>query len=286
MNTNYLKLFFFTIAIFFLVGGACPSNETTLSNKIAQSEIYQNYFIKENAGKYEVTAFFRIGGDTGTTLALVSPSKILFNGQTLVEHLNTSSGTFYTIEVANNTPNGTFQFTDRQGKIYTNKIDFLKISPLAKNLTATGSTQISVPLSRAIADSTNLTLKLSSASNTETSFVGSVFESEIAPNKVSVIVKPEAFAKFSRGNISLAFDVSDSVSTQQGTNLGGNITFSYQTTPVNIAFLKTGKIPTKNTKVANGFEKNANISATKNPPNNANLKTENRFSKINNLKVK
>ena len=286
MNTNYLKLFFFAIAILFLVGGACPSNETTQSNKIAQTEIFQSYFVKENAGKYEVTAFFRIGGDTGTTLALVSPSKILFNGQPLVEHLNTSSGTFYTIEVANTTQNGTFQFTDRQGKTYTNKIDFFKISPLAKNLTATGSTQISVPLSRAIADSTNLTLKLSNASNTETSFVGSVFDSELAPNKVSVIVKPEAFTKFSRGNISLAFDVTDSISTQQGTNLGGNMSFSYQTTPVNIAFSKTGKIAAQNTKVANSFDKNTNNGATKKTLKTANSNTESRFSKINNLKIK
>ncbi len=236
-----LKIVLSTIGILFLVGGACPSNETTPSNKVAQSEIYQSYSISENGGNYDVTAFFRIGGETGTTLALSPPSKILFNGQPLKESLNTSSGTFYTVSVPASASNGTFQFTDRNGKTYTNKIELAKFTILAKNLKSNGATPLTIPLSRAVSRDTSLTLEMQDANTTNSEMVGDIFNVSLSEAKNTIVVKPEAWKDFSRGNIALNLRVSDSVATQQGTNLGGKITFNYETSSVNVALTKAPK---------------------------------------------
>jgi hypothetical protein len=236
-----LKIVFSTIGILFLVGGACPSNETTPSNKVAQSEIYQSYSISENGGNYDVTAFFRIGGETGTTLALSPPSKILFNGQPLKESLNTSSGTFYTASVPSSATTGTFQFTDRNGKTYTNKIELAKFTILAKNLKSNGTTPITLPLSRAVSGNTSVTLLMQAANSSNTELIGDIFNVSLNEGKNAIVVKPEAWKDFSRGNVALNLRVADSVGIQQGTNLGGKITFNYETSAVNVALTKATK---------------------------------------------
>jgi hypothetical protein len=241
MYSKIIKIVLFAVSVFFLVGGSCPSNETTQSNKVAQTEIFQSYTVRENAGKLEVVAYFRIGGETGTTLALVAPSKILFNGQQLTENLNTGSGTFYTIEVPKNAETGTFQFTDRKGKVYTNKIELSKIATLAKNITANGTSPVSIPLSGSLSENSSLSVELSSPNNSENLFVGSIFETELAEDKKSLIVKPEAFKEFQKGNLVLKLDVTNSIPVEQGTNLGGSIAYSYKTNPVNISLTKTPK---------------------------------------------
>jgi hypothetical protein len=239
MNTNYLKIIFFSIAICFLVGGACPSNETTQSNKIAQSEIYQSYAVREAGEMLEVTAFFRIGGDTGTTLALIPPSKISFNGQPLKENLNTSSGTFYSIEIPKQTPTGTFQFTDRQGKNYSNKIELSKVSMLSKNITSNGITPISIPLSNSVSEDASINVALASDYESTTLFIGPTFEAEFGDDRKMLSIKPETWTKFKSGNVSMNLNVKESIPVQQGTSLGGNLTYTYETPKINIALSKS-----------------------------------------------
>ena len=245
-----LKMFLFTLGVLFFTGGACPSNDTTASNKVAQSEIYQSYTVKESDQNYEVTAFFRVGGSTGTTLALIAPSKVTFNGQTMQEQKNTSSGTFYTINVANNTPNGTFAFTDRTGKTYSNKIDLAKIALNSTALKTNGVTPVNIPLSRPTTDSTNLTLEL----NNQSFFLSNPSQKSEAyfdKAKNSIVIMPAAWKKLPNGNVSLNLEVSNSMPTQQGTGLGGNISFTYNTAPLNVALLKGKAMTNKNATVAN-----------------------------------
>ena len=62
---------------------------------------------------------------------------------------------------------------------------------------------------------------------------------------------PAAWKKLPNGNVSLNLEVSNSIPTQQGTELGGNISFSYNTAPLNVALLKGKALTNKNTTVAN-----------------------------------
>ncbi len=265
------KIIAFLIGVLFMVGGACPSNDTTQSNKIEQSEIYQNYSIGESNGNYEVAAFFRIGGSTGTTLALSSPSKILFNGQPMKENLNTGSGTFYSISVPNTTPNGTFEFTDRKGKVYTNKMEFAKVSLLASSIKANGSTPIEIPLSRPVSESPNLKLEITDGTDRNTELIGSIFDASLNATKNAIVVKPVVWEKFKNGNLQVSLDVTDSIPTQQGTNLGGMMSFSFESKPATVALLKSGKT---NTVAANAKPK-ANVNSNIKPAATANTSNVN-----------
>lgn len=221
-----------------MVGGACPSNETTSSNKVAQSEIYQSYTVRENGQNYEITAFFRIGGETGTTLALSLPSKILFNGQPLKENLNTSSGTYYTITVPNSTTVGNFEFTNRQGKVYKNRIDLRKIAMSPKPLTINAKNPAEVQLSQSVAENLGLTLQLENQNGSSSVMVGSIFDASLNQSNNGIVIKPQVWENFDAGKGRLKLDVTQNFPTQQGTNLGGKMIFAYQTPAVNFVLQK------------------------------------------------
>ena len=238
MKKNTLKLILFLPLVLFITGGACPSNDTTASNKVAQSEIYQSYSITQNGQNYDVTAYFRVGGKTGTTLALSAPSKVAFNNQPMQEHLNTSSGTYYTVSVPNNTPTGTFAFTDRSNRTYTNKIELSKTALAAKNLRINGASSIALPLSRPALETANLNLEV----NDQTIFVGSapseMNEAYYDRTKNSIVILPAAWKNVPNGNSAINLEVRNAIPTTQGTALGGEIVFTYQTAPLSVAVVK------------------------------------------------
>ena len=97
-----------TIAIMF---ASCASNETANSDTVSQSEIYQSYSVDYNDADMELsaTASFRFGGNKGTTLALISPSQVTFNGEKMAQDNNMFSGTFYKINRQAKFP-GSFNF--------------------------------------------------------------------------------------------------------------------------------------------------------------------------------
>lgn len=241
-----LKTALFFIGIIFFTGGACPSNETTPSNKVAQTEIYQSYSITQNGQNYDVTAYFRIGGKTGTTLALSPPSTVTFNGQPMKEHLNTSSGTYYTATVANTATDGTFGFTDRNSKTYTNKIDLTRIGLAPAKIAVNGMTPVVLPLTGTPPDSANLNLELNNQMVIVSSGPGEMAEAYFDKAKNSIVILPAAWSKAANGTVTIDLAVRNSISTQQGTQLGGDMTFSYDSPSLN-ATLAKAKVPAKKT---------------------------------------
>jgi hypothetical protein len=285
MGQKLIKLFLFTLGVLFFTGGACPSNDTTASNKVAQSEIYQSYSVKESGQYYEITAFFRVGGSTGTTLALIAPSKVTFNGQPMQEQKSTSSGTFYTINVPNNTPNGTFSFIDRDGKTFNNKIDLAKIALNSTALKANGVNPVIIPLPRTSVEPVNLTLRLNGDMVFVSNFQSDSSEAYLDKAKNAIVVMPATWKKFPNGNVSLNVEVANSIPTQQGTALGGNISFNYNTAPISVALVK-GKgsvISNKNSTVAN--VNTANVTNTNSMATNS-MAVKNTNAKVANSNVK
>ena len=237
-----MKTVFKTVALFvglaFLMGGACPSNETTLSNKVEQTEIYQNYSIAQNGNLYDVTAYFRIGGKTGTTLALSAPSKIMFNGQPMQENLNTSSGTYYTATVPANTKDGTFAFTDRNSKTYSNRIDMARVAFAPSKLAINGTSPVSLPLAGTPTDSSVFNLELNDRMVIVSSGPGDFAEAYLDKATNSIVLMPKAWEQVANGLVAVELEVRNSIPTQQGTGLGGDMNFVYNSLPANATLAK------------------------------------------------
>lgn len=257
MSKKLLKLVLFIIGVLFFTGGACPSNDTTASNKVAQSEIYQSYSIRETGQSYEIKTFLRIGGPTGTTLLLSSPSKVTFNGQPMQEQKNTSAGTYYTLNVPNNTPNGTFTFTDGDGKTYTNKIDLTRVALNSNALKVNGAAPVAIPLSRPVSGTTKFDLDLNNQLVFVSESANETAEAYFDRAKNSMVILPAAWKKVSNGNVSVSMEVTNSIPTQQGTALGGNISFTYTAAPLTLALLKG-----KSNANTNSASANVNVNRT------------------------
>lgn len=253
MKTS-LKLCLLLSGIVLFSGGACPSNETTPSNKVAQTEIYQSYSIDDEGPNYEVTAFFRIGGRTGTTLALSAPSSVTLNGVAMKEHLNTTSGTYYSASVPRTTPSATFAFTDRNSKVYTNKIDLSRGTLGTAKLTVDGAKAVAIPVSGTIPETANLSLDINGRMVIVTASNGGVGEAYYDRAKNSIVVLPAAWEKSTNGNVTINLDVRNSVPTQQGTALGGEMTFVYETPSVNATVAKSKPINKKPAANATGLK--------------------------------
>lgn len=239
-----LKTALFFIGIIFFTGGACPSNDTTPSNKVEQTEIYQSYSINGEGTNYYVTAFFRIGGKTGTTLALSPPSSVTFNGQPMKENLNTTSGTYYTASVPNSTIEGVFAFTDRNSKVYTNRIDMKRVALAPAKLAVNGTTPVALPLTGSPVDTANLNLELNNQMVIVSSGPGDFAEAYYDRANNAIVVLPAAWNKATNGPVAIDLEVRNSISTQQGTQLGGDMTFAYDS-PSSSATLAKAKAPVK-----------------------------------------
>lgn len=116
-----ITLISLALTIMFL--SSCVSNETANSDTVKQSEICQSYTVTYDAGDRELsaTAFFRFGGSAGTTLNLVKPSSIKFNGTEMAMGKNIFSGTFYECNLQiEPSKEYSFEFTDTEKKVYTN----------------------------------------------------------------------------------------------------------------------------------------------------------------------
>lgn len=106
-----------------LLAAACASTDTANSDTVKQSEIFQSYSVTYDAGDNELSANagFRFGGSTGTTLLLVSPASVKFDGEAMSVENSMFSGTFYELfRQEEFRGHYIFVFTDGDGKAYTN----------------------------------------------------------------------------------------------------------------------------------------------------------------------
>lgn len=119
-----------------IILASCASNETSDSNKVAQSEIYQSYFVDYDASKNELeaTASFRFGGQNGTTLRLVDKSKVSYNEKPMSAKTSAWTGTSYQFEVNGEAMlENTFVYVNNDKQIFKNKVPLLKAEPVLEN---------------------------------------------------------------------------------------------------------------------------------------------------------
>lgn len=210
------------LAVFF---NACVSNETADSDKVAQSEIYQSYSVSYSVtdGKMTLFASFRFGGNAGTTLRLVKPSGVTWNGKEMTAENNIFQGTYYEL-VESGDPSGThvFVFTDTQNKVYTNKIQLLSAEPLISEGPHSVSKGIEIRwVGPALREGETISCNIKDSTTTH-SFSTSMKGQE------SFFVTPEQLGTVKKGLVNLYFKRSYSPSLAEATHLGGSIEAVYE----------------------------------------------------------
>lgn len=204
---------------------SCVSNETANSDAVKQTEIYQSYTITYDAGDMELsaTAFFRFGGSTGTTLNLVKPSSITFNGEEMAMGKNIFSGTFYETNLQTDvSKNYTFVFTDTENKTYTNSasIEALEIDEYPATINKREGLKVSWT-GKPIQNGERVYLSLEGKDMMNCSVSSDLVGTssiELRPDQLKDIKPGDA-------NILLKREISSSLS--EATHLGGNITITY-----------------------------------------------------------
>ncbi|MFT3746657.1 MAG: hypothetical protein QM785_20485 [Pyrinomonadaceae bacterium] len=151
------------LATLIFVAFGCRSCETIDSSKLDPSEIYQEYSVAV-AENTIVSAEFRVSGSTGTTIALVPPTKVEHNGNQMSEHLRTVfSGTYYSAETKGFEGSHTFLFTDSSGKQFRNTLTFEPIKITSENLILSKTSRnVVVNLSRGLAEGESIIAQLTS----------------------------------------------------------------------------------------------------------------------------
>jgi hypothetical protein len=219
-----LSYLFFAMILFPFLN-SCVSNETANSDTVKQSEIYQSYTVTYDAGDMELssTAFFRFGGSAGTTLNLVKPSKIIFNGQEMAMGKNIFSGTFYeTSQQIEPAKSYTFVFTDTDNKTYTNtaRIDPIEISGYPATIKKSESLKVSwtgAPVQQDERVYVSLEGKDLVNCSSSTNIVGAN----------SVEISPELLKDLKAGEANIVLKREKNLSLQEATHLGGNYSITY-----------------------------------------------------------
>lgn len=222
---------------------ACASSDTAESSTVQQSEIYQDYLIEYNEGLIHVTATFRFGGATGTTLSLTPPSRVMYNGLPLTPGKVMFTGTGYRFMGDLYQPNVAFEFTDTAGKTYTNSIGLNPLEFKTAPAGAAKAAKLLLPVSRIVKEpgvKVELTIRdgagkeFTSEVKGERGVVGfrnSVYFDE---SQLSIAVEPDFLKDIPTGPIKISLREEIQQKPAQATHLGGLMTMRYLAKPVSL----------------------------------------------------
>lgn len=266
------------------------SVDTVESNKVMSSQVYQVYDVEGKKGETKIVATFRVGGATGTTLALTEPGKIVYNGNALEKSdpsnlIGTNyrmKGTDYRNTVKNYQPKHEFVFTDNDGKTSTNSVSLTSLEVSANGgLALQYSEPTTIPLSRTVGNDETVTIGIDSIIDDEVSASGGAVYLNQARN--AIVVTPKYWqTKQLKAKAEITVKVKKSVSISQGANLGGSISATFAAAPVYVSVSNAKTTLNANANVKTANVKTANINAnTTAKAVDANLKAANAVSSVN-----
>jgi len=220
------KIFYLLLIIFFVfMLYSCVSSDTANSDTVKQNEIYQSYTISYDAGDMELsaTAFFRFGGASGTTLNLVKPSNILFNGMEMTLGKNIFSGTFYEANMQTGFSNSySFLFTDTDNKTYKNSasIDNIDVDEYPKIIKKTEDLKITwkgSPIKQNERVSVSIEGKDFTNCSVTTDNIGDK----------SILISSELLKEIKNGDANIVLKREKKIDIKEATHLGGSIAITY-----------------------------------------------------------
>jgi hypothetical protein len=253
----FLKKHFYLFALLLLLTFGCRSCDTVESTKVAQSEIYQDYSITASGSGTSVTATFRVGGSTGTTVDLDAPSKVEYNGRELTENLRSMlTGTNYTTESNEFQGSHQFTYTNGDGRVFQNAISFDPLDPLPGVREIRPKEKTIIILSRPLRDDESIDATLSSleptptpaAQNGNSERIGNrsvdtpsysqSLRNTLTGKRTAIEIGPGDLRDFVPGKAVLRITVRGSSDLQQKTGKGGTIGYTYTSQGLGVTVLK------------------------------------------------
>jgi hypothetical protein len=241
MLQKYLPVF--VVFLFVILG--CASTETIESTKVSASEIYQSYVIESNKNKTNVTATFRIGGHTGTTIDLDAPAKVEHNGKPLNESgEGFFKGTDYQFSGAF-TENHRFAYTDSNGKVWQNEISLSPLEMTSKDIIISKSGSGVINLSRPVGEDESVDFSIysekhsmsnSNSGNNVSEFdYQSSLRVDLDPSRTMAKVRNLSLQKFVIGKARISLIVRKNKGVQHSAKSGAmDITYQSQDAAANV----------------------------------------------------
>mgnify|MGYP001587886988 CR=1 FL=1 len=240
MLQKYLPVFI--VFLFGILG--CASTETIESTKVAPTEIYQSYIIQGTKNSTNVTATFRVGGPTGSTVDLDAPSKIAHNGKEMEESKpGFMKGTDYHNSESQFVANHKFSYTDSSGKLWENEINLEALEITAKDLNISRATGSAIIFSRPIGKDENVEISLvsektppaSSNSNANNKTPEKVYSTRLQVSfddtQMTAKIEPFSLKNFVDGKANISVTVRKNKTAQQAAK-GGSLDFIYESQKV------------------------------------------------------
>lgn len=189
-----------------------------------------------------MTATFRVGGATGTTIELGVPGKIVYNGAALDKSDPTNfvgtnyrvKGTDYRKSGGGYQPNHEFVYTDAGGKVFQNSIVLQPLEVAAKTgITLNKNAASRIPFSRVADGNETITLLLGNAT-IEMALDKTMY---LSTERNALVLTSKFWQnRTAAGETTIGLKVKKTANIAQGTPLGGSITAEYTSSVVSVKF--------------------------------------------------
>lgn len=229
------------IFILALVILGCRSCETVESDKVAQSEIYQEYTVHGTKDKTDISAAYRVGGSTGTTVDLDAPSRVGYNGKEMSENSRAAfTGTYYSATAAAFTGDHNFTYTNGDGTIFKNSFKGQAFELIDPPKTADIRTEIVIKVSRGPGDGEAIDTSIVSKAENQGMNNSNQVNAEAAAlsyylnvqgnydaARKAIVLPAGTLKNFAPGPAEITVKINGFKAIEQKTHGGGAITWSY-----------------------------------------------------------
>ncbi|UPT67992.1 MAG: hypothetical protein M0D57_04845 [Sphingobacteriales bacterium JAD_PAG50586_3] len=238
-----------TFALLVLLLTGCTSTDTSNSDNVKQTEVWQNYWVEYNEAGDELTAgcTFRFGGSTGTTLALTNPANVTFEGNALTASTGVLikgviGGTHYGYDGKGYKPEYTFKYINNDSKAFINSIGITKfeVDSVPEVLDAQ-KTNIFVFKTLAEADGEHFEVEIR---NDKNDYV--VNAPVIKGNRVEV--SGDIMPELGNGMATVLFRKQKNTGLKQAGHLGGAISMTYTSKAYRVKIINVDKVNKSNDK--------------------------------------
>jgi hypothetical protein len=256
---NFLKKHFYLFSLLLLLTFGCRSCDTVESTKIAQSEIFQDYAVEAGPGSTVVSATFRVGGGTGTTVDLDAPSRVDHNGAEMAENSRTMlAGTYYSFSAGEFIGRHEFAYTNGEGRVFRNVIELERIDPLLVPSTLGGNGKVVILLSRPVredesfetmivsettppgmADNANAD-RLGNTGATDTHYSINLYQN-YGSTRNMIEIEPGALKNFVPGKARLSIRVVRNGDLQEKNKTGGSMRYTYTSGAYNVTVIPVSR---------------------------------------------
>lgn len=225
---NKIVIFWLCCSLFFVYG--CAAMQTVESTDIRNDQICQVYQIEASKNETTAYAYFALDGAWGNAVDLDEPSRISLNNQKMRENKLFYGGTNYSQTFNEFVAAHEFEFTDADGKVYRNRIEFEQVEfQLAEPLVIKRGQTNFVPLTRLPANNENARFDLSHESiNNPPQQFGISPPATFDNARRALVIAPETLKNAAIGDAVLKMRVSKDQALEQQTKAGGGITIMYQ----------------------------------------------------------